>query len=56
MRIALEVEAVLEGAGLAFVDVDRHQARRRLAAHDAPLAAGRKAGAAEAAQARRSSA
>ncbi len=52
VRIALEVGAVLEGAGLALVDVDRHQARRRLLAHDAPLAAGREARAAEAAQAR----
>jgi hypothetical protein len=41
VRIALEVDAVLEGAGLALVDVHRHQARRRLGAHDAPLAAGR---------------
>ena len=52
MRIALEVGAVLEGAGLALVDVHRHQPRRRLLAHDAPLAPGRKARAAEAAQAR----
>ena len=51
MRVALEVGAVLEGAGLALVDVHRHQPRRRLGAHDAPLAPGRKAGAAEAAQA-----
>ena len=51
VRIALEVVAVLEGAGLALVDVHRHQPRRRLGAHDAPLAPGRKAGAAEAAQA-----
>ena len=51
VRIALEVDAVLEGAGLAFVDVHRHQPRRRLVAHDAPLAPGREAGAAQAAQA-----
>jgi hypothetical protein len=51
VRVALQVEAVLEGAGLAFVDVDRHQARRGLLAHDAPLAPGRKARAAQAAQA-----
>ena len=41
VRIALEVVAVLERAELAFVDVDRHQPRRRLAPHDAPLAARR---------------
>jgi hypothetical protein len=52
MRVALEVHAVLERAGLAFVDVDGHQARRGLGAHDAPLAAGREPGAAQAAQAR----
>ena len=51
MRVALEVGAVLEGAGLALVDVHGHQARRGLLAHDAPLAAGREAGAAQAAQA-----
>ena len=54
VRIALEVVAVLERAGLAFVDVDRHQPRRRLGAHDPPLAAGREARTAETAQ-RRSS-
>ena len=52
VRVALEVDAVLEGAGLALVDVHGHQARRRLLAHDAPLAAGREARAAQAAQAR----
>ncbi len=52
MRIALEVVAVLEGARLALVDVHRHQARRGLGAHDLPLAPGREARAAEAAQAR----
>ena len=52
VRVAFEVESVLEGAGLAFVHVDRQQARRRVLAHDAPLAPGRKARAAEAAQAR----
>ena len=51
VRVAFEVGAVLEGAGLALVDVDGHQARRRLLAHDAPLAAGRESGAAEAPQA-----
>ena len=51
VRVALEVVAVLERAGFAFVDVDRHQARRWFGAHDAPLATRRKAGAAQAAQA-----
>src|SRR5207247_2525341 len=51
-RIALEVVTILESAGLALVDVDRHQPRRGLVAHDAPLAPGREAGAAQAAQAR----
>src|SRR6185312_6089800 len=49
VRVALEVVAVLERAGLALVDVDRHQPRRRFGAHDLPLAAGREAGAAESA-------
>jgi hypothetical protein len=53
VRVAFEVDAVLEGAGFAFVDVDRHQARAGLGAHDAPLAPGREAGAAQAAQAGR---
>ncbi len=51
VRIAFEVIAVLEGAGLAFVGIDREQARRGLGAHQRPLATGREAGAAEAAQA-----
>ena len=51
MRVALEVVAILERAGLAFVDVDRHQARRRFRRDDLPLAAGREARAAETAQA-----
>ncbi len=50
VRIAFEIVAVLERAGLALVGVDRHQARRRLGAHQRPFAAGRKAGAAQAAQ------
>ncbi len=50
VRIALQVVAVLEGAGLALVAVDREQPRRRLGAHQRPFAAGREAGAAEAAQ------
>ena len=52
MRVALEVVAVLERAGLALVDVDRHQPRRAFGAHDLPFAAGREAGAAEPAQRR----
>ena len=52
MRVALQVVAVLEGARLALVDVDRHQTRRGPGRHRLPLAARRKAGAAEAAQAR----
>ena len=48
--IALKIGPVLEGAGLALVDVHGHQARRRLLAHDAPLAPGRKARAAQPAQ------
>ena len=50
MRIAFEVVAILERARLTFVDVDRHEARRGLAANDAPLASRRKTRAAEAAQ------
>ncbi len=52
MRVAFEQHAVLEGAGLAFVDVHGHQARRRLGEHDAPFATGREARTAQAAQAR----
>ena len=51
MRVALEIVAVLEGAGLALVGVDREVARLRLLAHELPFAPGRKAGAAEPAQA-----
>jgi hypothetical protein len=47
----LQVETVLEGAGLAFVDVDGHQARCGLLAHDAPLAPRREARTAQTAQA-----
>src|SRR5690606_9188702 len=38
-------------AGLTFVAIDRHQARAWIGADEAPFLAGRKAGAAEAAQA-----
>ena len=50
MRVALEVPAILESARLAFVDVDGHHPRLGLGGDQAPLAAGRKAGTAEAAQ------
>ena len=52
MRVAFEVVAILERARLAFVDVDRHQARRRFGGHQLPLAPGRESGPAEAAQPR----
>src|ERR1700682_709734 len=51
VRIALEVPAVLEGAGFALVDVDRHHARFGLGGHEAPLAPGRKPRAAQTPQA-----
>ena len=47
MGIAFEQMPVLEGAGLALVDVHGQQTRRRLVAQDAPLAAGRETGAAQ---------
>ena len=50
MRVAFEIVAILERAGFAFVDVHRHQSRRRLGAHDPPLAADRKARTAQPAQ------
>jgi hypothetical protein len=53
VRVAFQQHTVLEGAGFAFVDVHGHQARRRLGAHDAPLAPGRETRAAQPAQARR---
>src|SRR5438067_1747626 len=52
VRIALEVPAVLERAGLALIDVHRHYARFGLGCDEAPFASRRKAGAAKAAQAR----
>ena len=51
VRIAFEIIAILERARLALVAIDREQPRRRLGAHQRPFASGRKAGAAEAAQA-----
>ena len=52
MRVALEIVRILERPRLAFVDVDRHQARSRFGCDDFPLAARWKAGAAETAQPR----
>src|SRR6266850_2074948 len=52
MRLSLQVPAVLKGAGLAFVDVDGHDARLGLGGDQAPLAPGRESCAAEAAQRR----
>src|ERR1700730_17143490 len=50
--IALEVMAVLECAGLAFVGIDRHESRRGFGTHDRPFAPGGKARATEPAQPR----
>ena len=47
VRVALQVMAVLEGAGLALVDVDGHEPRFGLIAQDAPLAPGGEPGAAQ---------
>ena len=52
MRIEAEIVAILERAGLALVAVHRHQPRSGLGAHQRPFAPGRKARAAEPAQAR----
>ena len=51
VRVALQVVPVLEGAGLAFVDIDGKEPWSVESAHDAPLAPGREARAAQAAQA-----
>src|SRR5262249_3961974 len=51
VRIALQIVAILEGAGLTLVGIDGHQPRRRLGPHQGPLAAGRNAGTAEPTQA-----
>src|SRR5208282_474794 len=53
MGIALEVPAILEGAGLALVRIHGKQAWARVGAHEAPFAAGGEPGTAEPAQARR---
>ena len=50
VRIAFEIIAILERAGLTLVGIDRKQPRRRLGTHKAPFAPGREAGAAEPAQ------
>src|SRR5512147_1492905 len=50
VRLALEIEAVLEGAGLALVAVDGHQSGTRIGPHDLPLAPGGEPGAAQASQ------
>ena len=51
MRVAFEVVAVLERAGLALVRVDRHQPGAFVAAHDPPLPPGGEPGPAETSQA-----
>src|SRR5258707_14678087 len=43
MRVGFEVPAILEGAGLALIAVDRHQTRTGLADHRAPFPARGKA-------------
>src|SRR5260370_39303984 len=40
MRIGLQIDPVLDCAGLPLVAVDRHPARAGLVAHGAPLATG----------------
>src|SRR6516162_10812674 len=52
VRVGFEKIAVLKGARLTLVGIDRHQAGRRLLAHEAPLAPGRKPCTAEPAQTR----
>jgi hypothetical protein len=51
VRLPLQVDAVLKGAGLALVAIDRHQPWRLFGPHQRPLAPGRKSGPAEATQA-----
>ncbi len=52
VRVGFEKIAVLEGAGLALVAIDREQARGGLLAHQTPFAPGRKPGTTEPAQPR----
>ena len=47
VRVGAKIESVLEGAGLAFITVHRHQPRAGLATYNAPFAAGRETGAAK---------
>ncbi len=51
VRLAFEIVAILEGAGLTLITIDGHQARTRLRPYEAPFSAGREAGASKAAQA-----
>ena len=51
VRLALQIDAVLERAGFALVGVDGHQARPLFRTHEAPLAPRGKSRAAKAAQA-----
>src|SRR5215471_9021608 len=47
VRVALDVVAILERPGLALIDIDGHEPRRRLGRDDLPLAARGKTRAAE---------
>ncbi len=46
LRIALEIEAVLERARLALIAIDGHEPRALIGPHDLPFAPGRETGAA----------
>ena len=50
MGVGFEKIAILKRAGLALIGIDREQPRRWLLQDQAPLAPGRKPGAAESAQ------
>ena len=52
VRIRFEHDPVLERTRFPFVEIDHHQPRSRLRAHDAPLSRGGESGAAETAQPR----
>ena len=52
VRVAFQVVAVLECAGFALVDIDRHQPRAVHATNDVPFATGREPGPAQSAQTR----
>ena len=47
MRVAFKKQPVLEGAGLALVAVDGHEARAFFGAHETPFPPGRETGAAQ---------